>query len=121
VWEGSGNVAALDVVRVMMREPESLLAFLDECELARGADPRLDAHIAGLRRTLEAGPDEWSTRRLVEDMAVALQASLLVRHSTPAVADAFCASRLAERRATVFGTLPSGAAAEDIIERSLAA
>jgi putative acyl-CoA dehydrogenase len=121
VWEGSGNVAALDVVRVMIREPESLAAFVDECELARGADPRLDAHLAELRAAIEAGPEEWSTRRLVEDMAVALEASLLVRHSTPAVADAFCASRLGESGATVFGTLPSGTAAEEIIERSLAA
>jgi len=122
VWEGSGNVAALDVLRTIVREPEGLPAFMDECELAVGGNALLDEHLARLRREL-AGPftesAEWNGRRLVEDLAVALQASLLVRVAPPEVADAFCASRLrAERR--VFGTLPRGLDPSVIAERALA-
>ncbi len=133
IWEGSGNVAALDVMRAIVKEPEGLPAFLAECELAAGAEPRLDAHLAGVRDQLHqafageggANPEErlyagqFGARRLVEDLAVALQASLLVRHAPPAVADAFCAGRLAGDRGRVYGTLPAGVDAEAIIERAL--
>jgi putative acyl-CoA dehydrogenase len=116
IWEGSGNVMSLDVLRALAREPEGLPAFLAECELARGADPRLDAHLDSLRPP----SDEWGARRGVEDLALAFQASLLVRFAPPAVADAFCAARLGEARGRVFGTLPSGVDGETIVERALA-
>ncbi len=121
VWEGSGNVAALDVLRAMVREPEGMPAFLAECELAQGADPLLDAHLSRLRKqlgSLEHETVEWRARRLVEDLAVALEASLLVRHGPPAVADAFCSARLGNG-GHAFGTLPAGADAPGIVERAL--
>src|SRR5207245_1137682 len=80
IWEGSGNVAALDVLRAMVKEPEGLPAFLAECELGAGADTRLDAHLARVRSNVTAvfeSPDpQFEARRVVEDLAVALQASL---------------------------------------------
>ena len=121
VWEGSGNVAALDVLRAMVREPEGMPAFLAECELAAGANARLDAHLASLRKQLagiEAETVEWRARRLVEDLAVALQASLLVRYAPPAVSDAFCAARLGGG-GRQFGTLPAGADVGAIASRAL--
>jgi putative acyl-CoA dehydrogenase len=125
IWEGSGNVAALDVLRAMVKEPEGLPAFLAECELAAGAEPRLDAHLARAREQADAafaGEDpQFLARRVVEDLAVALQASLLVRHAPPAVADAFCATRLAGQGGRVYGTLPAGVDAGAIIERALPA
>jgi putative acyl-CoA dehydrogenase len=133
IWEGSGNVAALDVLRAIVKEPDGLPAFLAECELAAGAEPRLDAHLAALRERVTAtfaggdgdSPEErlyagqFSARRLVEDLAVALQASLLVRHAPAAVADAFCAGRLDADRGRVYGTLPAGIDAAAIIERAV--
>jgi putative acyl-CoA dehydrogenase len=107
---------SLDVLRAMAREPEGLPAFLAECELARGADARLDAHLDAL----QAPTDEWSARRGVEDLALAFQASLLVRNAPAAVADAFCAGRLGESRGRAFGTLPAGVDGEAIVERALA-
>jgi putative acyl-CoA dehydrogenase len=134
IWEGSGNVAALDVLRAMVKEPAGLPAFMAECELAAGADRRLDAHLARLRENTKAvfGEDgrsddqrlydgEFQARRIVEDLAVGLQGSLLVRHSPPAVADAFCAARLAGEGGRVYGTLPPGVDAKAIIDRSLPA
>jgi putative acyl-CoA dehydrogenase len=123
IWEGSGNVMSLDVLRAMAREPEGLPAFLAECELARGADARLDAHLDALPQSLGAlaGPDaQWLARRAVEDLALAFQASLLVRVAPPAVADAFCAGRLGDARGRAFGTLPAGVDADPILERALA-
>ena len=112
IWEGSGNVAALDVLRAMVKEPEGLPAFLEECSLAAGADRRLDAHLERVRglavEVFESGEPQFSARRIVEDLAVALQASLLVRDAPPAVADAFCAARLAGGGGRVYGTLPAG-------------
>jgi putative acyl-CoA dehydrogenase len=134
IWEGSGNVAALDVLRAIVKEPDGLPAFLAECELAAGAEPRLDAHLAALRERVErtfsggaggATPEErlyagqFGARRLVEDLALALQASLLVRHAPAPVADAFCAGRLGADRGRVYGTLPPGVDAAAIIERAL--
>ena len=122
IWEGSGNVAALDVLRAMLREPATVEAFLAECELAGGADARLDRHLTGLRARLAvfSAPElEFGARRLVEDLAVSLEASLLVRHAPAAVADAFCASRLSDERGRVYGTLPSGVDAKAIIDRAL--
>jgi putative acyl-CoA dehydrogenase len=115
IWEGSGNVNALDVLRALGREPETGEAFLGEVRLAAGADGRLDAAITRLERDLSE-PEEAGARRLLESLATALQASLLVRHAPPEVADAFCASRL-DRPGGVFGALPSDAALAAIVAR----
>ena len=123
IWEGSGNVAALDVMRAMVKEPEGLPAFMAECELGAGGDARLDAHLERLRERAAAafaGEDpQFVARRLVEELALALQASLLVRHAPPAVADAFCAARLGGDSGRVYGTLPGGVDAGAIIDRAL--
>jgi putative acyl-CoA dehydrogenase len=123
VWEGSGNVVALDVLRAMAKEPEGLVAFLDECGRAAGVDRRFDEHLARTREAaaaLATGEDpQWRARAVVEDLAVALQASLLLRNAPPAVADAFCAGRLGDG-GRAFGTLPAGVDAESIVERALA-
>jgi putative acyl-CoA dehydrogenase len=121
IWEGSGNVMSLDVLRAMAKEPEGLPAFLAECELARGADARLDAHLDALPLTLAglAEDAQWQARRIVEDLALAFQASLLVRTAPPAVADAFCAGRLGEARGRAFGTLPRGIDGAGVVARVL--
>ena len=118
IWEGSGNVNALDVLRALARPPAILQAYFDEVELAAGADARLDAFVAARAADL-ADPEELEARarRLVERLALALQGSLLVRHAPPAVADAFCASRLAGDAGHAFGTLPAGVDTEAIIAR----
>ncbi len=122
IWEGSGNVMSLDVLRALVREPEGVTAFLAECELARGADRRLDAHLDALSLDGLAGPDgQWLARRAVEDLALAFQASLLVRTAPAAVADAFCAGRLGPARGRSFGTLPAGVDGPAIVERALTA
>nr|MDQ2897941.1 acyl-CoA dehydrogenase family protein [Actinomycetota bacterium] len=121
IWEGSGNVAALDVLRAIIREPEGLPAFLAECDIAHGGDARLDLHLVRTRDRIHAlfadgdgasgeerlAAGQFQARRVVEDLAVALQASLLVRHAPPAVADAFCAARLDGAGGRVYGTLPA--------------
>ena len=123
IWEGSGNVAALDVLRAIVKEPEARSAFLAECELAAAADARLDAHLTHVREQATAvfsgGDPQFHARRLVEDLALGLQASLLVRHAPPAVADAFCASRLGGEGGRVYGTLPADADVRAILERAL--
>ncbi|MFD3993068.1 acyl-CoA dehydrogenase family protein [Streptomyces sp. NPDC058583] len=122
IWEGSGNVAALDVLRAMARQPQAVEAFFAEVDLGAGADRRLDAAVAGLRKDLAGlgDPDAaaYGARRLVERLALVLQGSLLVRHGNPAVADAFCASRLDGDRGLAFGTLPAGVDTAAIIARS---
>jgi putative acyl-CoA dehydrogenase len=121
VWEGSGNVICLDVLRAMVREPAAVDAFVAEIDLARGGDLRLDAAADRLRDRLADPADvEFSARSLVEAMAVVFQGSLLVRHAPAAVADAFCASRL-DGAPQVFGTLPSGVDAAAILDRARAA
>jgi putative acyl-CoA dehydrogenase len=124
IWEGSGNVAALDVLRALAREPEALPAFLEEVELASGINDHLDAHVSRLKARFQHMSDidgQWEARRIVEDMGLALQASLLVRHAPPVVADAFCAARLSDdgARSTTYGTLPRGVEATALIERAL--
>jgi putative acyl-CoA dehydrogenase len=120
IWEGSGNVICLDVVRALQRTPETRDAFLDECRAASGSDRRFDDWLVALERELaDPGANEASARRLVERMGLALQGSLLVRHGDPAVADAFCASRLTGDGGLAFGTLPPGVDASAIVERHL--
>jgi putative acyl-CoA dehydrogenase len=118
IWEGSGNVAALDVLRATVKEPEGLPAFLAECELARGGNRLLDAHLDRLRSAAAPEEPQFEARRLVEELALALQASLLVRDAPASVADAFCAGRLGEG-GRVYGTLPSGVDAGAIVRRAL--
>ncbi len=118
IWEGSGNVMALDVLRALARTPEALEAFFAEVDLATGADPRLDAFTADLRSEFaDPASLEHRARRVVEDMAKALQGSLLVRHAPPAVADGFCAARLAGDAGLNYGTLPAGVDVAAIVER----
>jgi len=119
IWEGSGNVICLDVLRAMGREPESVEAFFDEISVAGAGNRQLDAFVAGLRADLsDFEAIECRARRLVEKMALALQAALLVRHADAAVADAFCAARLSGDHGLAFGTLPAGVDFGRIIERA---
>jgi putative acyl-CoA dehydrogenase len=118
IWEGSGNVMALDVLRALARTPEALEVFFTEVGEAAGADARLDAFVAATRDEF-ANPDglEPRARRVVERMALALQGSLLVRHAPTAVADAFCAARLGGDAGLNYGTLPPGADVAAIVAR----
>jgi putative acyl-CoA dehydrogenase len=119
IWEGSGNVAALDTLRAIAKQPESLDAFLDEVELAAGSDSRLDDAVAHVRKELTSAEDiEYRARRVVERLALVFQGSLLVRHAPAAVADAFCGSRLGGDWGIAFGTLPAGVDTAAIIERA---
>jgi putative acyl-CoA dehydrogenase len=118
IWEGSGNVNALDVLRAMSREPESVEAFFAEVDQSKGADRRLDAALVELKNELSDPADaEARARRMVERMATVLQASLLLRHGDPVVAEVFCASRLGEGGHT-FGTLRPSANLAAIVERA---
>jgi putative acyl-CoA dehydrogenase len=119
VWEGSGNVICLDVLRAMHREPESLVAFLAEAELGRGGDRRLDAALDRLKEELSDSSElESRARGLTAKMAEVLQGALLVQHSPPAVAEAFCASRFGADAGRVYGTLPTGLNLDALIERA---
>jgi putative acyl-CoA dehydrogenase len=117
IWEGSGNVAALDALRALTRQPESAEAFFAELDQARGADRRLDDAVTRLRKDA-TDPSEQAARRLAESLAVTLQASLLIRHGHPAVADAFTATRLADGGGRAYGTLPAGTPTESIVPRA---
>jgi putative acyl-CoA dehydrogenase len=125
IWEGSGNVAALDALRALTRQPESADAFFAELDQAAGADSRLDQAVARLRKEL-SDPSEARARHLAEAMALALQGALLIRYGDPAVADAFAASRLAGDGGPgtflgwgrAFGTLPSGIDTAAIVSRA---
>jgi len=120
IWEGSGNVQCLDMLRAMQREPASLDAFMREVQGAAGANRHLDRFVALLGRELADRDDiEYRARTVVEKMALALQGSLLVRHGHAAVADAFCASRLAgQSSGLVYGNLPRGVDCAAIIRRA---
>ena len=123
VWEGSGNVIALDVLRAMTREPESIAAFDAEVNLARGASTILDAHLDNVRAqlselaTLDASSAQRRARRVVESMALALEASLLVRFSPTPTSEAFIEARLGDDRGAEYGTLPVGADLTAILQR----
>jgi putative acyl-CoA dehydrogenase len=119
IWEGSGNVQALDVLRALQRSPEALNAYLSEIGRAHGADHRLDAAVKNLLAELgDLDAIESRARRLVERLAVVLQGALLVRHAPPPVADAFCASRLGGDWGAAFGTLPYGLDLERVVNRA---
>jgi putative acyl-CoA dehydrogenase len=119
IWEGSGNVIALDVLRAMGRSSDTLAAVSAEIELARGADGRFDDAVKRLHAELgEADALPFRARRIAGLLALCLQGSLLLRHAPDAVADAFCATRLGGDQGTVLGTLPAGTAVTSIVERA---
>jgi putative acyl-CoA dehydrogenase len=119
LWEGSGNVNALDVLRALSREPEALDAWLVEVGRARGEDHRLDRAIESVLESLaDTSELEVGARRLAGRMAACLQGALLVQHSPAAVADAFCASRLGTEYAGTFGTLPRGSDLSSLVARA---
>ena len=119
IWEGTGNVICLDVLRSIQREPDCLPALMDEIRLARGADPRFDAAMDRLENDL---PDlvrqEGQARRLVERLALMTSASLMLRHAPDNVADAFVASRIGGAWSGHFGDLPAGLDATRIARRA---
>ena len=127
IWEGAGNVNALDVLRAVTREPLAVEALDKELSQARGLDRRLDAAmdrtLAAVRAAASADPvdAQLGARRLVQDVAVNLQAALLAQHSPSVVAETFVGSRLGEQDGRVFGTLPIGAdATGTIVDRAFA-
>jgi putative acyl-CoA dehydrogenase len=125
IWEGSGNVVALDVLRVLAKRADAVEAIFAECETARGVDRRLDAHLVRMREEVAAlggaADAQFEVRRVAGDLAVGVIASLLVRFSTAAVADAYCAARLGNDRGLAYGTLPAGVDTRAIIDRALPA
>lgn len=124
IWEGSGNVSALDTLRALATQPQSAAVLFDELAGTTGQDRRLDAHIEALKAQLaDLGTDvvaaQHQARKIAEDICLALQGSLLVRHGHPAVAEAFLATRLDGQWGGAFGTLPASLDLGPIIERAL--
>jgi putative acyl-CoA dehydrogenase len=122
IWEGPGNVIALDVLRALAKDPAAFDAFLAEVELAAGLDERLDAFVSKIRDQvpgLVADPAsaQYAARGVAERLGTALQASLVVRHSPAAVAEAFLSSRVSQATGRAFGTLPPGVDCAAIVER----
>ena len=118
IWEGSGNVICLDILRAMNKEPEAVESVRGEIRLARGSDRRFDIFAGTLEKDLKQPVAEVEARLLAERLALALQASLLIRHSTPEVADAFCGSRLSDEGGRAFGTLPPSTNFQAILDRA---
>ncbi len=118
IWEGSGNVMALDVLRALARSPQALDVYFDELDAATGTDARYDRFVQALRAELTRSAElEPRARLVVERMALGLQAALLVAHAPAAVADAFVATRLAGEGGLHYGTLPAATDCGAIIER----
>jgi putative acyl-CoA dehydrogenase len=119
IWEGSGNVMCLDVLRAAGRTPQALDAYFAELRAAAGANATLDAAVAALGRDLRASlADESGARHVVERMVLALQGALLARHAPSAVADAFIATRIGQGGGRMTGTLPAGADMRTVIDRA---
>lgn len=120
IWEGSGNVQCLDVLRALTKDPATGDAFFSELNLSRGRDTRLDNYLAALAEEFKnLSGFEYRARTIVEKMALAWQASLLLEKGDPVVADAFIASRLTGYGGLQFGTLPADADLDSIIHRGL--
>jgi putative acyl-CoA dehydrogenase len=119
IWEGSGNVICLDVLRAMAREPDSVAAFVQEIETARGANTALDRAIETAKTAIAKPPVESAARRLVETMALALQGTVLARNSTPTMLDAFCATRLSEHPGFAYGALDAKIDTDAILDRAM--
>jgi putative acyl-CoA dehydrogenase len=120
IWEGSGNIMALDVLRALDRTPDAIEALRAELGTVRGAERRLDSFITALEAMLKSRPREAEARRLTEMLVLAVEGALLVRHAPAAVADAFCGSRLGGWSGT-FGTLPAAIDACAVVARAAAA
>ena len=119
IWEGSGNVQCLDVLRAMHKTPAVVEAFFAELDRARGAHRLLDQHVDQLKRQLADSDDiEYRARDLVDRMALALQGALLVQHAPSPVAEAYCQSRLGDNVVHHYGALPRGIDCAAIIERA---
>ena len=120
IWEGSGNVMCLDVLRAIGREPQAGETLLQEIGEAATADRRLAGFAATLAARLAkpALADEAQARGLARDLVLGLQGALMVRHAPPALADAFCAARLGEDRGGAFGLLPPGIDTHAIVARA---
>jgi len=119
IWEGSGNVQCLDVLRAVSRTPEVLDALLAELNKASGTNTLFDAHVEKLKAQLMRGDEaEYRARGLVDAMALAIQSALLLAHAPAFIAEAFCASRLAEDGHRLYGALPTGVDCAAIIERA---
>jgi len=121
IWEGSGNVICLDVLRALAKEPAAAQALLEELQPAANADKRFDAYVRGLAERLDGKAQnsslrEYAARELTEKLALALQASLMIRHSSPAMAEAFLASRIAGQHGQSFGTLPVDTRLDSILD-----
>jgi putative acyl-CoA dehydrogenase len=106
IWEGSGNVICLDALRAARKEPECSAALIEQIRSARGGHRHLDAELASLEAELPKDQDELNARRMIERLALALEASLMIQHADSAVSDAFCQSRLGRDWGRTFGTLP---------------
>ena len=120
LWEGSGNIQCLDVLRALSKTPAALEAFFQECSEARHSEPRLDRYLRSLEHALTDSSElEFGARRLVARMALALQASLLIGAAPASVAEAFVVSRLEGDDARTFGVLPAGLEVEDILQRAM--
>lgn len=118
IWEGSGNVICLDVLRAMTREPDSVTAFLGELEKSRGAHAALDRAIDDVKHRLAHPASETGARRLVESMALALQGAVLAQHAPDFVFDGFCATRLSEYPGQAYGALDAKVDVDAIIARA---
>jgi len=122
IWEGSGNIICLDVLRAAQRDPAAFAAFVAELDAARGADRLLDERIERVKNSVKLQSDlEPEARLITENMALALEAALLVRYAPSAVSSAFCASRLSGDTGYTYGTLPAGLDFERILERATVA
>jgi putative acyl-CoA dehydrogenase len=120
IWEGSGNVSALDTLRAMATRPACVEVLFDELATTAGHDARLDAHVATLQAALaDMQTIQYRARKIAEDISLALQGSLLVRHGHPAVAEAFLATRMGGQWGGAFGTLPTGLDLAPILERAM--
>jgi putative acyl-CoA dehydrogenase len=125
IWEGAGNIMALDLMRALRkrgggRSGDPLQALEAELATTRGASQLLDQFADALfARLADGAGDEADARRLAQDVALAVQASLLRRHAPDFTFDAFCRSRLAGGGPQVFGTLPSGIAFDSLIQRAM--
>lgn len=123
IWEGSGNVSALDTLRAIVTRPESVEVLFDDLSSTAGADPRLARHVDTLKATLGDLDDvtgaQYRARQIAEDVALALQGMLLIRHGNPAVSEAFLATRFDRKGGSAYGTLPSGLDLDPILGRVL--
>jgi putative acyl-CoA dehydrogenase len=120
IWEGSGNVSALDTLRAMATRPECIDVFFDELSIGAGQDARLDAHVARLRTELtDLDAIQYRARKIAEEICLALQGALVLRHGHPAVAEAFLATRLGGQWGGAFGTMPTGLDLGPILERAV--